>query len=419
MPQDESPLPPAGMLSTDYATTLRTVTALAVPRVADWCMVQVRDNDGSIHLLAYSHVNAAKGKWLYDVDRLFPADPTAEGGVAAVIRRGKPELLTEIHDADLQRWAQGPEHLDMLRRIGIRSRMIVPMRASDRMFGAITLGTSEPSRALAADDVALAEQLARVAALAIDNARLDAEAQEASRVKDEFLAMLSHELRTPLNAILGWSRMLRIGPSDPERHERGLIIIERNARVQARLIDDLLDVSRIVTGKLSLDIRSVDMPSVVEAAIDVMRPAATSKGIRVHANLDRLLRPYPGDPHRLQQIAWNLVSNAVKFTPKGGEVSVELQRVGSQLELRVGDNGAGITADLLPFVFDRFRQADASTTKMHAGMGLGLSLVKALVELHGGTARAESPGPGRGATFTVTLPLASEHDDQPYPSPSS
>jgi PAS domain S-box-containing protein len=403
--------------SLDYATTLRTVAGLAVPRVADWCLVQVRDDDGAIRLLAHSHVHPAKGKWLFEIERLYPPDVAATEGVAAVLRTGRSELRERIGDDDLRAWARSDEHLEMLRRVGIRSRMIVPMRARDRTFGAIILGAAEASRPLSGEDLALAEQLARAAAIAIDNARLYAEAQEANRAKDEFLAILSHELRTPLNAILGWARMLRMGPSDAQRHERGLVIVERNARAQARLIDDLLDVSRIITGKLTLDVRSVDLPAVVEAAIDAMRPAADAKGVRLHLSLDRLLPSCSGDPQRLQQVASNLISNAVKFTPAGGEVSVDLHRIGSQIELHVRDTGQGIAPDFLPYVFDRFRQADASTTKIHMGMGLGLSIVKSLVEMHGGTVRAQSGGPKAGATFIVTLPMKSLSDDERYSLP--
>jgi PAS domain S-box-containing protein len=398
--------------SLDYATTLRAVADLAVPRVADWCLVQVRDQDGSIRPLAYAHVNVAKAKWLFEIERLYPADASAAAGVAHVLRTGRSELNAAVGEAELRAWARSEEHADMLRRIGVRSRMIVPMRARGRVLGAITLGAGESTRPFDAEDVAYAEQLAQAASLAVDNARLYAEAREANRAKDDFLATLSHELRTPLNAMLGWTRMMRLGPQSEERRNRGLLVVERNARAQARLIDDLLDVSRIVTGKLSLDVRTVDVPALVEAAVDAARPAAEAKEIRLHATFDRLLPPYAGDPDRLQQVAWNLVSNAVKFTPRGGEVWVDLSRTGSQIELRVRDTGQGIEPEFLPHVFDRFRQADASTTKIHTGLGLGLSIVKALVELHGGTVHVASPGAGQGATFIVCLPMASIRDDE-------
>jgi PAS domain S-box-containing protein len=234
-------------------------------------------------------------------------------------------------------------------------------------------------------------------------ARVEAEA--ASRIKDEFLVTLSHELRTPLNAVYGWARMLRAGQVRDDAAERALDAIVRNADMQVQMIDDLLDVSRIITGKMRLDVRVVDLPVVVEAALDAVRPAAEAKGIRIQSVLDPRAGPTTGDPARLQQVIWNLLSNAVKFTGKGGKIQVHLQRVNSHVEIVVSDTGQGIAPDVLPFVFDRFRQADSSTTRAHTGLGLGLALVKHLVELHGGSVSAQSSGDGKGATFVVKLPL--------------
>jgi hypothetical protein len=235
-----------------------------------------------------------------------------------------------------------------------------------------------------------------------------AEAERASRMKDEFLATLSHELRTPLNAILGWATILRMDATAAEITE-GADVIERNARAQARIIDDLLDMSRIISGKVRLDVQRVELASVLEAAIETVRPAADAKGVRLQAVLDPLALPVSGDPSRLQQVFWNLLTNAVKFTPRGGRVQVLLERVNSHLEASVVDTGEGIAPEFLPYVFDRFRQADASTTRPHGGLGLGLAIVKQLVELHGGSVTAKSAGVGRGATFTVALPLSVLH----------
>ena len=231
------------------------------------------------------------------------------------------------------------------------------------------------------------------------------QAEEANRTKDEFLATLSHELRTPLTSILGWSRMLASSQLNPENIKRALESIERNARAQAKLIDDLLDVSRIITGKLRLEVRPVDLASVIEGAIESVRPAAEAKGIRLQRVLDTGQQVVSGDPERLQQVVWNLLSNAVKFTPKGGRVQVRLERINSHVEISVSDTGRGINPDVLPHVFERFRQADSSTAREHGGLGLGLAIVRHLVELHGGTVRAESAGEGQGTTFTVDLPL--------------
>ena len=231
------------------------------------------------------------------------------------------------------------------------------------------------------------------------------QAEQANRLKDEFLATLSHELRTPLNAILGWSKMLQTNNLGEDEAKKAIATIERNARSQNQLIEDLLDVSRIITGKLRLDIRAVDLPNVITAAIDVVRPAAEAKNIRLQTLLDPQAGPISGDPDRLQQIVWNLLSNAVKFTPKEGQVQVRLERINSHIEIVVSDTGKGIEAEFLPLVFDRFRQSDGSMTRRHGGLGLGLAIVRQLVELHGGTISVESDGSEQGTTFTVSLPL--------------
>jgi signal transduction histidine kinase/CheY-like chemotaxis protein len=251
--------------------------------------------------------------------------------------------------------------------------------------------------------------------LLAESQRARDEAQAANRMKDEFLATLSHELRTPLNAILGWAKILHSGPVDQDDLEEGLAAIERNSTAQAQIIEDLLDVSRIVSGNFKLEVQRVDIQEIVEAATASVLPAATAKGIRIHKVLDSLAGPVSGDPARLQQVVWNLLSNAVKFTPKGGQVQVLLERVNSHVEISVIDTGMGIRPEFLPQVFDRFRQADSTTTRRHGGLGLGLAIVKQLVELHGGTVRAKSPGEGQGSTFTVTLPITVIHPDRPVP----
>jgi PAS domain S-box-containing protein len=243
-------------------------------------------------------------------------------------------------------------------------------------------------------------------ASAAENERLYREAREANRLKDEFLATVSHELRTPLTAILGWAHMLRTGHLGGDSAASAFETIERNARAQSQLIDDLLDVSRAITGKLRIDVRPVDPNSFIEAAVEAVRPGAEAKGVRVQKLIDTGLVTVSGDPVRLQQVVWNLLSNAIKFTPRGGRVQVRMERVNSHVEIAVSDTGAGIAPEFLPHVFDRFRQADQKTTRRHGGLGLGLAIVRHLVELHGGTVRAESEGEGRGSTFTVLLPVA-------------
>lgn len=248
-----------------------------------------------------------------------------------------------------------------------------------------------------------------------ESRKLYHEAIEANRLKDEFLATVSHELRTPLNAILGWSRMLRTNNLDEAHFAKALETIERNARSQTQLIEDLLDVSRIITGKLRLDVRPLEIASVVEAAVESLRPTAENKAIRLQVVLDPRAGLVSGDSERLQQAIWNLLSNAIKFTPKRGRVQVRLERVNSHIEIIVSDTGMGIEPEFLPFVFDRFRQADASKTRNYGGLGLGLAIVRHLVELHGGTVHAYSAGIDEGTTFTIKLPVIIVSDAERFP----
>jgi signal transduction histidine kinase/CheY-like chemotaxis protein len=241
------------------------------------------------------------------------------------------------------------------------------------------------------------------------------EAEDANQLKDQFLATLSHELRTPLNAIVGWTTLLMQGNLQPDAAARAVTVIDRNARAQTKLIEDVLDVSSIVSGKLRLNVRALDLTAVVKAAVESVSHAANAKRIRQKLLLDAGTRPVSGDPDRLQQVVWNLLSNAIKFTPAGGTVTVRIEQGDSNVSVVVRDDGAGIAPDFLPHVFERFRQADASTTRAHGGLGLGLSIVRHLVELHGGTVRADSEGPGRGSTFTVALPLLADVPAFPAP----
>jgi signal transduction histidine kinase/CheY-like chemotaxis protein len=243
------------------------------------------------------------------------------------------------------------------------------------------------------------------------------QAQAANRAKDEFLATLSHELRTPLNAILGWSRLLASGHLDEPTGRRAIEIIERNTKLQAQLIEDLLDISRIITGKLRLDFRSVSIRSVLEAAADAVRPAAEGKRIRLQLDLPPPEETLRCDPARVQQVVWNLLSNAIKFTPENGSVQLKATRSDGSMVIEVADDGVGIAPAFLPYVFDRFRQQDAATTRAHGGLGLGLSIVQHLVELHGGTVQAQSLGADQGATFLVTLPVAAASSGGPTPEP--
>ena len=259
------------------------------------------------------------------------------------------------------------------------------------------------------DHEQLAVGIASWASVALENARLYAIAREASRLKDDFLASLSHELRTPLNAILGYARMLRTGILPADRHERAIETIERNATSLTQIVEDVLDISRIVSGKIRLNVQPVDFPAVVRNSIDAVTPAAEARGVRIESVLDPSGQPISGDPERLQQILWNLLSNAVKFTGRGGRIQVVLSRVNSHVEVSVSDTGVGIAPEFLPHVFERFRQADSGIARERGGLGLGLSIARQLTEMHGGTIEVSSAGVGQGATFTVKMPMMIVH----------
>ncbi|HEY7508650.1 MAG TPA: ATP-binding protein [Vicinamibacteria bacterium] len=392
--------------------TLAAVARLSVPRIADWCTVDLFDERGQVKRLAVAHVDPAKVAWARDLEARYPVRLDAPHGVGSVLRTGRSELVSDVTDQMLQAGAEDAEQLRILRRLEVRSYICVPMVARDRIIGALTLlATGESGRRYDEQDLAMAELLGRRVGLAVENARLYTQTQaalsqvtEISRLKDEFLATLSHELRTPLNAIVGWASMLKGGSLAPDVARRGIETIDRNAALQSRLIADILDVSRIITGKVRLNVRAVHPLTAIEQAVDTIRPTADAKDVTIHTILDPSAGPISGDEERLQQILWNLLSNAVKFAPKGGRVQVRLEAVNSHIRITVEDNGPGIEQGFLPHLFERFRQADSSSTRAHGGLGLGLAIVRHLVELHGGRVRAANRDDGTGAVFTVQLP---------------
>ena len=407
--------------SLDYGTTLATIAKLAVPAIADWCAVEIVEPGAtSSRRAAVAHVDPSKVRFAEEIGRRYPPDPHATSGVPQVIRSGKSELYREIPASLLEAAAQDEEHLRLIRELRLESGMVVPLRAHGRTHGALTFVYAESGRRYDEDDLAFAEDFARRAAMAIDNAlalreveasrakehRLRSDAEIASRAKDEFLAMVSHELRTPLNAILGWAVMLRRRSPSAE-NDRALAIIERNANAQAKLIEDVLDVSRIISGKLTLNLGPTNIADAVTAAMETVGPAAEAKHITIAAELGRDVPPITADADRVQQVVWNLLSNAVKFSPKGATVSLRAYRNGSEVCIEVKDSGEGIRPDALPYIFEAFQQADLSTTRRHGGLGLGLAIVKQLVQAHGGTVHAESDGDGKGALFVIVLPARS------------
>lgn len=577
--------------SLDYEYTLKSVAQAVVPTLADWCAVDILKDDGTLERLATAHVDPAKVEWGLELHRRYPPDLNAPRGIAQVLRTGQSEYYPTISDNLIVASARDDEHLKILRELGFSSLMLVPLNARGRTLGTISFVATESGYSYRPEDLSLAEELARRAAIALDNARLyqeaqqarqaaeraadrtsrlqmvtaalsesltpeqvaeviveqsmatleataalvvlvsnnrteleivksvgyqtdlveawrrfsintdvplaeairtgkpvwietlldritryphlaeiynryefnawialplvvegksiggmllsftefrllnqedrdfilaltqqcaqaivraqlydaerqaRAEAEQANRIKDEFLAVLSHELRSPLNPILGWSRLLQTRPFDQAGTKRALETIERNAKLQTQLIDDLLDVSRILRGKLVLDGCPTNLVNVIDAAFETVRLSAETKGITIQKMVEGEVGLTLGDAGRLQQVVWNLLSNAVKFTSEGGQIEIRLEQIDNKAQIQVIDTGKGINPEFLPHVFEYFRQEDGATTRRFGGLGLGLAIVRHLVELHGGTVQAASPGEGKGATFTVRLPL--------------
>ncbi|MEH1916545.1 AAA family ATPase [Nostoc sp.] len=582
--------------SLDYESTLASVANLVVPYFADWCSIDLLQDNQSINRVAVAHRDSGKVKLGWELHQRYPRKLDEPQGVPKVLRTGLAEMVTEISDVALVEGIPDPEHLRIVRELGLKSCIIFPLMARERIFGAISFFTAESDRRYSTADFSLAEEIAHRAAIAIDNARLYQEAQQAqktaeqaleriarlqsitaalsesltpaqvseviveqsmaalkassalvallnenkteleivravgynqdlldawryfpidspsplaeavrtgqpawaesrqnriaryphlakayaqydidawisiplmvegsavggitlgfiqlqelsgedqafilavaqqcaqaiarahlyeaertarsaaesaNRIKDEFLAVLSHELRTPLNPILGWAKLMRSRKLDQATSDRALETIERNAKLQTQLIEDLLDVSRILQGKLNLNFGRINLVSVIEAAIETVRLSAEAKSIQIQTSLESGVGEVLGDANRLQQVIWNILSNAIKFTPIGGQVKIKLEQVSSQLQICVTDTGKGIAPEFLPYVFDYFRQADGATTRKFGGLGLGLAIVRHLVELHGGTVQAESLGDGQGATFTVRLPYLQDEN---------
>ncbi|MCC5597939.1 AAA family ATPase [Nostoc favosum] len=576
--------------SLNYESTLASVANLVVPYFADWCAVDLLQDNQSINRVAVAHRDPEKVKLAWELYQRYPRKLDADEGVSKVLRTGLAEMVAEISDAALAAAIPDAEHLSIVRELGLKSCIILPLMARERIFGAISFVTAESERRYSTADLSLAEDVAHRAAIAIDNARLYQEAQQAqtraeqaleriarlqsitaalsesltpaqvseviveqsmaalgassalvalvneskteleivravgykqdlvntwrnfaidspsplaeavrtgkpiwaqatenrvaryphlaeiyaqydfeawisiplmvegwavggitlgfaqpqqlngedqafilaiaqqcaqaiarahlyeaeltarnaaesaNRIKDEFLAVLSHELRTPLNPILGWTKLMRTRKLDQVTSDRALETIERNAKLQTQLIEDLLDVSRILQGKLNLNFSPINLISVIEAAIETVRLSAQAKSIEIQTIIESSVGPVLGDANRLQQVFWNILSNAIKFTPTGGEVKIKLEQIDSQVQICVTDTGKGIAPEFLPYVFDYFRQADSATTRKFGGLGLGLAIVRHLVELHGGTVQAQSLGEEQGATFTVKIP---------------
>jgi PAS domain S-box-containing protein len=362
--------------SADYEETLRAVARALVPRCTDWCGVHIMETDGPRCIAGVGD------------DTLAPDDRAiAEAGNSGAPTREERSV-------------------------------IVPLRAGPDTIGVMAFCSK--TRALDGEDVAFATELADRIALSIDRARLFRDLERANRVKDEFLATLSHELRTPLNAVLGWTRMLRRGTVPPDRTHSILETIERNAAAQMQLVEELLDLSAMAAGGLRLSVTRVDLRDLIGGAVETVRPAADAKTLRLSVNVGDGVDEVAGDPARLRQVFWNLLSNAVKFTPVGGDIRLTVTAGPADVEITVRDSGPGIPASFLPLVFEPFRQADSSSTRTVGGLGLGLAIVRHIVEAHGGTVTAQSDGEGRGAVFSVRLPTGRAPESMSEPlSPGS
>jgi signal transduction histidine kinase len=379
--------------SPDFDAAMDNLSRLATSSICDRCLIFTFENNNNV-------------RRLLPLEGLYPLDLHASYGPGYVLRTGEPQCLVEMNDEVLASFglpADDPAFEDYRRH---SSCLCMPIVARERTIGAIAFLSVRPGADLGERHLPIAQALANAAAVALDQADLYRKAQEASRLKDEFVAMVSHELRTPLTPILGCIHLLRTTQLSQSNFERALGLIERNAQTQVQIVEDLLDASRIVAGKLHLVMKSVQLIPVLEAALASVRVAAEGKGITIAASFENVADPIDGDSHRLQQIVWHLLSNAVKFTSSAGRVDVSLKSEGGHAVIQVSDTGIGIPPNLLPHIFDRSRPTTDDDSKLRSGLGLGLSIVRHLVELHHGSIEAASAGRNRGAIFTVKFPFA-------------
>ena len=396
--------------SLDYETTLGNLARLVVPQLGDFCVVDLAEEGKRIRRVAVADIDPKREELVWRIARQHPLSVHSAPSYSRVLSTGESTWLPEVTD---QICLALPEDVDpdVIRSLKFRSFICVPLPVHGQILGTISIARSKPGHSYSSVDLALAEELARRAGLAVDHARLYRSSQEANRIKDEFLATLSHELRSPLSSALLCAQMLRRGILDREKSARALETIERKIALEVRLVDDLIDIARINAGKVSLELKRVPLATVVGAAVESARAAAEAQGTRLRFTSHEIDAPVNGDEARLQQVMENLLSNAIKFTPRGGSIDVGLERVGAEARITVRDTGIGISAEALPEVFERFRQVDKSSTRKYGGLGLGLAIVRNLVELHGGKVTAESAGEGRGSTFTITLPLLPSSTD--------
>lgn len=387
--------------SFNLQSTLGTVAALLAAWFRGYCIVDLLEDD-RLTRVAAAHADPDKQPLMDAIREFSPGEDRRHPLWKAIVSR-TTEVRNTVTEEEILAGVQSEEHALLRRSLASRAYLVTPLLAGGVAYGTLTIGRTvdEPFEA---DDVRPVEELAYRIALSVSNARAYEQARDANRLKDEFLAIVSHELRTPLNAMRGWLSLLKSARLSEEQAAHARDVIERNIVAQTQLVEDLLDISRIVSGRMRLNVKPLLLEPIIAGTIDSLQLAAEARGIELAAGLPGRVGQITGDPDRLQQIVWNLLSNAIKFTPRGGRVVVSLQRTESHVELAVNDTGQGISAEFLPHVFERFRQGDSTTTRPIGGLGIGLAIVKHLAELHGGTVTAESEGEGRGSTFTLSLP---------------
>ena len=396
--------------SLEYEETFRNLAALIVPRIADFCVVLAAEEEGGLRQVALAHRDPLDDPTMEKLAAEFPASAAAEIGGAHVLKTGKSQMICDVHDGELHEVFSEKTDRELIRSFAAKSFIAVPLRAHDRILGAIVMINTSPGRICGTEELSLVEELAHRATLALENARLyksaqqaRAESERANRAKDSFLAMLSHELRTPLTPVLTSVLALEQMENLPAELRASLQMIRRNVELEARLIDDLLDLTRISKGKVQLSLEEVDAHSLLRNALEICQADIDKKHLALRTEFAAENVSLEADPARLQQIFWNLIKNAVKFTPEGGQLAIRTQNLDGQLRVEVSDSGMGIDAETLPKIFNAFEQGDRSQL---GGLGLGLAISKALVETHAGELTATSPGPGQGATFAAVFPIA-------------
>jgi PAS domain S-box-containing protein len=396
----------AGVVDAD--STLQKVARLAVPFFADWCVVDLVESDGPLRRVAVAHSDAGRTELGYELARRYPVDPSLPHGPPRVLRTGRSEILTDITDEFLVEAARDQEHLAILRGLGLKSYLWVPLRSRGRNVGVISFVTAESGRHYDVADQAVAEELARRASIALENAQLYAELRLADRRKDEFLATLAHELRNPLAPLRNALEILKRPNVEPAVIDQARGMMDRQVRQLVRLVDDLLDVSRIMQGKIELRKERIDLAVAVRHALETAQPAIAAAGHQLRCDLPPEPLILEADPIRIAQAISNLLHNSAKYTEPGGRITISAARENGEAVVRVRDTGVGIAPDMLPRIFDLFVQANRKQDRSQGGMGIGLTLVRSLAEIHGGRVSAQSEGPGRGSEFVLRLPLCQD-----------